>query len=156
MRRPTGPLLVLGMFMAGSCLGVQKPVAAPTVTSEILLTSEQGAKQSSMENVAFRKGIAAGAVISVFPDSTKQTIHGIGTSFTESSAFVLAHLDPEQRREVMGIPRGVMQHRRGQWPGRPVRSLKSFVQFDREVFFQEGSQADAGFVQKLGGNACVE
>lgn len=102
MRRPTGPLLVLGMFMAGSCLGVQKPVAAPTVTSEILLTSEQGAKQSSMENVAFRKGIAAGTVISVFPDSTKQTIHGIGTSFTESSAFVLAHLDPEQRREVMG------------------------------------------------------
>ena len=40
-------------------------------------------------------------MVTVFPDSTRQTIQGIGTSFTESSAFVLAHLEPEQRHEVM-------------------------------------------------------
>ena len=40
-------------------------------------------------------------MISVYPEKTKQTIDGIGTSFTESSAFVLAHLEPGRRREVM-------------------------------------------------------
>jgi len=68
---------------------------------EILLTSESGHKLASMEGVPFQPGRADGTVISVHPDSTKQTIDGIGTSFTESSAFVLAHLDPQQRREVM-------------------------------------------------------
>jgi glucosylceramidase len=54
-----------------------------------------------MDGVPFQPGSAEGTVISVYPDSTKQTIDGIGTSFTESSAFVLAHLEPERRRDVM-------------------------------------------------------
>jgi len=70
-------------------------------TSEILLTSAEGDKLSEMENVTFKAGKAEGIVISIYPDSIKQTIDGIGTSFTESSAFVLAHLEKEQRREVM-------------------------------------------------------
>ncbi len=68
---------------------------------EILLTSESGHKLTSMEVVPFQPGTADGTVITVYPESTKQTIDGIGTSFTESSAFVLAHLEPERRREVM-------------------------------------------------------
>jgi len=40
-------------------------------------------------------------VIRIYPDLLKQTIDGIGTSFTESSAFVLAHLDRDKRRAVM-------------------------------------------------------
>jgi len=68
---------------------------------EILLTSESGHKLASMDVVPFQSGEGDGTVISVYPDSTKQTIDGIGTSFTESSAFVLAHLEPERRREVM-------------------------------------------------------
>jgi glucosylceramidase len=68
---------------------------------EILLTSESGHKLASMGVVSFQPGSADGTVISVYPDSTKQTIDGIGTSFTESSAFVLAHLEPGRRREVM-------------------------------------------------------
>ena len=68
---------------------------------EILLTSESGHKLASMDAEPFQSGRADGTVISVDPHSTKQTIDGIGTSFTESSAFVLAHLDPERRRDVM-------------------------------------------------------
>jgi len=70
-------------------------------TSEILLTSADGDKLSKQNNVKFQKGIAAGTVIHIYPDSVKQTIDGIGTSFTESSAFVLAHLELEKRQEVM-------------------------------------------------------
>jgi len=70
-------------------------------TSEILLTSAEGDKLNEMENVTFKAGKAEGIVISIYPDSIKQTIDGIGTSFTESSAFVLAHLEKERRREVM-------------------------------------------------------
>ena len=68
---------------------------------EVLLTSEAGHKQATVDVVPFLPGLAEGTVISVFPDETKQTIEGIGSSFTESSAFVLAHLKPERRREVM-------------------------------------------------------
>jgi len=54
-----------------------------------------------MDNVRFREGRAEGTAIRAYPDRLRQTIDGIGSSFTESSAFVLAHLDPERRREVM-------------------------------------------------------
>ena len=70
-------------------------------TSEILLTSEQGDRLASKGNVAFTNGKASDNVISVRPDIVKQTLHGIGTSFTESAAFVLAHLDRERRGELM-------------------------------------------------------
>ncbi len=70
-------------------------------TSEILNTSASGSKLAVQENVQFKAGQAEGIVIQVFPDSVKQTIDGIGTSFTESSAFVLAHLEPQDRMKVM-------------------------------------------------------
>ena len=70
-------------------------------TAEILLTSEAGDKIALQENQPFREGPADGTVVVIRPDIVKQTITGIGSSFTESSAFVLAHLDVEQRHEVM-------------------------------------------------------
>lgn len=101
MKVPMGSMLILVLLLCGACVRTQKPTPVPTATSEILVTSEGGARQSPLPNVHFRKGIAEGTVITVFPDSTKQTLLGIGTSFTESSAFVLAHLQPELRHEVM-------------------------------------------------------
>lgn len=70
-------------------------------SSQILLTSENGDRLKNKPNVKFHKGFATGIVIDVDPEITKQTINGIGTSFTESSAFVLAHLSVEQRNDVM-------------------------------------------------------
>lgn len=70
-------------------------------TKVIYVTSERGDKIAKKENVRFLKGKAEGTVIHVDPDIVKQTIDGIGSSFTESSAFVLAHLDPEKRKEIM-------------------------------------------------------
>ena len=72
-----------------------------TSTSEILLTSEKGDRLASKENVDFTFGQADGVVVHVQPEVVKQTLHGIGTSFTESSAFVLAHLSKDKRQEVM-------------------------------------------------------
>ena len=70
-------------------------------TLEVLVTSEKGDKIAVKDNFPFKKGKPDGNIITVYPDSVKQTIDGIGTSFTESSAFVLAHLDTEKRQEVM-------------------------------------------------------
>jgi len=70
-------------------------------TSEILLTSEKGDRLASKDNAAFVNGKPNENIIQVRPDVIKQTLHGIGTSFTEASAFVLAHLDKEKRHEVM-------------------------------------------------------
>ena len=72
-----------------------------TETMEVLLTAENGEKLSRQDNMAFRKGYAHGKLIVVRPDIVKQTIVGIGTSFTESSAFVLAQLEKSKRHEVM-------------------------------------------------------
>ena len=70
-------------------------------TTEILVTSEAGDKIAAKENVKFQYGIPEGNVIRIDPETIKQTMDGIGSSFTESSAFVLAHLDKNTRREVM-------------------------------------------------------
>jgi len=70
-------------------------------TKKILVTSESGDKIAEKENVSFVEGVPAGTIIKIEPDSLKQTMDGIGTSFTESSAFVLAHLEPSERKEVM-------------------------------------------------------
>jgi len=72
-----------------------------TESFEILLTSERGDRLASTENATFSDGQAEGVVIHVYPDKTRQTLHGIGTSFTESSAFVLAHLDTQERQQVV-------------------------------------------------------
>ncbi|PMN93389.1 glycoside hydrolase family 30 protein [Enterovibrio norvegicus] len=70
-------------------------------TAKILLTSEAGDKMAVMTNTSFTNEAASGTQIVIQPDVIKQTISGIGTSFTESSAFVLAHLPVEKRHEVM-------------------------------------------------------
>lgn len=70
-------------------------------TAEILVTSESGDKIAKKDNVSFKDGKPVGTIIQIMPDRVKQTIDGIGTSFTESSAFVLAHLEAEQRAAVM-------------------------------------------------------
>lgn len=73
-----------------------------SATSEVLLTSEAGDKLAIKAGMSFRQGVSEAAnVIHVHPDKTRQTLIGIGTSFTESSAFVLAHLDPNKRSQVM-------------------------------------------------------
>ncbi len=71
------------------------------VSTEVIVTSEQGDKLAMKDNVAFAIGQADGTVVTVYPDKTRQTITGIGSSFTESSAFVLAHLDEDVRQGVM-------------------------------------------------------
>ncbi len=72
-----------------------------TRTANILLTSEAGDKLAPQPNVAFRNAQAKGVRVVIEPRTVKQTIVGIGTSFTESSAYVLAHLPAAQRKEVM-------------------------------------------------------
>jgi glucosylceramidase len=89
-----GVSLVLALFI--SCQ-TEKQLS----TKEIISTSEAGDKMALKENVSFVEGEAVGNVIEIEPKKIKQTIDGIGSSFTESSAFVLAHLEIEKRKEVM-------------------------------------------------------
>lgn len=70
-------------------------------TLQILVTSESGNKMSEQSNIKFVEGSPSGTIIKINPSEIKQTIDGIGSSFTESSAYVLAHLDLEKRKEVM-------------------------------------------------------
>ncbi len=88
------------LLLAG-CISKTALETESNTTSEIILTSAAGARQEIQDNVAFKTGTATGVVVTILPDQIKQTIDGIGTSFTESSAFVLAHLETEKRKEVM-------------------------------------------------------
>ncbi len=109
MNKPYTRFIALSVFTALILTGCYRqpnakpdtPVDKTLSTSEILVTSAAGSKMETRDNVTFTEGVAQGVTITVYPDSVKQTIDGIGTSFTESSAFVLAHLEPEFRREVM-------------------------------------------------------
>ena len=73
----------------------------PLKSSEVLLTSAKGEKQAAQDNISFLMGSAQGDVIRVTPSLLKQTMVGIGTSFTEASAFVLSHIHPEKRHALM-------------------------------------------------------
>lgn len=104
--RTLTPLFVLWIAPASLGAATKGPSPVSLRTSEILVTSEAGAKLAPAANVAFRTtgpvdDSASGPVIAVDPAVRKQTVEGIGSSFTESSAFVLAHLEPAKRREVM-------------------------------------------------------
>lgn len=92
-------LAVLFLLAASPSIGAA-PAGGPVMT-EVLVTSEAGQQLASLPPVEFRDRAAPGPVIEVFPGRVRQTIQGIGSSFTESAAFVLAHLDPPRRREVM-------------------------------------------------------
>lgn len=87
-------IILISLFLFGNLLAFDS-------TSEILLTSSAGDKLAIQENIEFQSGQATGTVIHIYPDSFKQTIDGIGSSFTESSAFVLAHLKASERQVVM-------------------------------------------------------
>ena len=71
-------------------------------TTEVRLTSEAGDKYALKENISFRKGQAPMPLVTIDPTDERQTIDGFGASITESSAFVLACLTPEQRAMVIG------------------------------------------------------
>ena len=72
-----------------------------TQSTAIIVTSEAGDKLVNHENVLFNTAQPTSTVVLIRPDIIKQTMTGVGTSFTESSAFVLAHLDKTTRQEVM-------------------------------------------------------
>ncbi|MBN2091122.1 glycosyl hydrolase, partial [candidate division KSB1 bacterium] len=91
--------IIIGLIM-NSCKSDKKTYHLSR-TSEILVTSENGDKMTKQDNVTFQQGNAQGTVIRIEPNIVKQTMDGIGSSFTESSAFVLAHLDKDKRLEVM-------------------------------------------------------
>lgn len=69
-------------------------------STQVLVTSESGKKCDVVEPIVFHQGVADGAVV-VNPKVAKQAIEGFGASLTESTAFVLACLTPEQRHQVL-------------------------------------------------------
>lgn len=68
---------------------------------QVLQTSELGGTAPAAESIKFEYGTAKSNVIKIEHSKLKQTLQGIGTSFTESSAFVLAHLETGKREGVM-------------------------------------------------------
>lgn len=94
-------LCALWILLAVTALAACSGDSSPLATEQIIVTSEAGQKLETIANVDFQRGEATGIVVRVDPAVRKQTITGIGSSFTESSAFVLAHLDEDARRDVM-------------------------------------------------------
>ncbi len=73
-----------------------------TSSTEVWLTSAAGDRLALKPNVFFERGpCVADVAIRVDPGQVRQSLQGIGSSFTEAAAFVLAHLEPERRAEVM-------------------------------------------------------
>ena len=68
---------------------------------KVVSTSESGDRMTTKDDIIFTGSKSAGLRIIVRPDLLRQEIDGIGSSFTESSAFVLSHLSPRKRMELM-------------------------------------------------------
>ncbi len=92
------PILLIAAAVLVSCDQNRKVLT----TEENYVTSEAGDKMAKKPGITFLDGEALeGTIIKIYPSITKQEIDGIGSSFTEASAFVLAHLDKKSRAEVM-------------------------------------------------------
>jgi glucosylceramidase len=92
------PILLIAAAVIVSCDQSKKVL----VSKENYVTSEAGDKIAQKQNITFQTGQAPkGTLVKINPEIIKQEIDGIGSSFTEASAFVLAHLDKETRAEVM-------------------------------------------------------
>ena len=97
MRKKVCNFLLAGSVacLITSCGGVK--------STQVLVTSEAGEVLKEHSNVVFQKRQVPenGAVVSVDLNNKRQVINGIGTSLTESSAFVLACLPVEKRHELL-------------------------------------------------------
>lgn len=92
------PIFLIAAAVFVSCDENRKVLIA----KENYVTSEAGDKITEKPGIAFVQGEASeGTIIRIYPSIKKQEIDGIGSSFTEASAFVLAHLDKKSRAEVM-------------------------------------------------------
>jgi len=87
------PLLFLAL-LAGTA-------AAQPVITEIIVTAAGAPPLASQAPPLFADETVDGPLLTVDPNVLKQTVLGLGTSVTESSAFVLAHLEPARRRGVI-------------------------------------------------------
>ena len=72
------------------------------IVKSIISTAEGQEPLRTLPITPFNVGKAEGEVIKLYPEKKKQRIEGIGTSFTEASAYVLAHLSERDRELVMG------------------------------------------------------
>jgi len=70
-------------------------------SSQVLVTSESGDVLVKKKNIVFKKIQPEGFVVSIDLQNKRQVIDGIGSSLTESSAFVLASISPEKRKAVL-------------------------------------------------------
>ena len=86
-------LIASSLFLLVSC-------TAKVPSTHVWLTSAAGDKCTEQKAVVFHEGTADNA-ITIHVDERKQTIDGYGGSLTESSAFVLACLTPEQRQSIL-------------------------------------------------------
>ncbi|MBK7632247.1 MAG: glycosyl hydrolase [Ignavibacteriales bacterium] len=92
------PIILIAAAIIVSCDQSKKVLES----KENYVTSEAGDKIAQKQNFTFKTGQAPkGNLIKINPEIIKQEIDGIGSSFTEASAFVLAHLDKKTRAEVM-------------------------------------------------------
>jgi len=93
------PLVIRTLFLFLGIVSTAMAQSNPTAT--VVVTAEGGAPMTQRDDVVFAMREARHPSIRIFPDRPRHVIDGIGSSFTEASAFVLAHLDPAKRREVM-------------------------------------------------------
>ncbi|MBF0199673.1 MAG: hypothetical protein HQL32_18290, partial [Planctomycetes bacterium] len=90
----SGIWLILGFAIAAPNQGILK-------SNKLICTSSNGDIKALKPPIEFSGSTPGEIRISINPKQRKQEMLGIGSSFTESSAFVLAHLSKEKRREVM-------------------------------------------------------
>jgi len=101
LERRVGGGAVLWLVLASVCNAAEIDYRLAR-SERVWQTSAAGDRLRSVENVSFRAGPAQRASrIRVYPDQARQRLLGIGSSFSEASAFVLAHLDRDQRARVM-------------------------------------------------------
>lgn len=90
-----------GMKLLATTVFLMLTSCDQVTTSNVLVTSSSGEVLSQKDNITFRKKTPEGPTVTIDLENPRQTIDGIGSSLTESSAFVLASVSQDTRRSIL-------------------------------------------------------
>jgi glucosylceramidase len=99
--------LTLAAFLTAAIAAEAQTAAEPALIgpdrANFVQTSAAGDHFRAMPDAKFVAGSGSGVVVSVDTAARLQTVEGIGSALTESSAYVVAHLPPAGRARVLDL-----------------------------------------------------
>lgn len=94
-------MVAVAAIICGTAASAPAHAANAEVTVDVVTSNEDGTARVEVEQRSVLPGEGTGPQVRVDPAGPRQRIHGIGAAVTESSAYLLMQLPPDERRTLL-------------------------------------------------------